>query len=127
MKKILKKTIFVFFIIIVFSCKREIYLPKNDDASLASLRFSEGLVQKEEFNPERLIYTVEVPTSSNIKSFFIICVPNNPSSVCTFMVNGYPLLVPFVPVASISYNFDVLIMVKSPNGNVTTYTVHVVH
>ena len=120
----LKKISFILCLLLLFSCKRQVYLPKTDDSSLASLRFSNGLRQVEEFGPNRLEYTLEVP--STIESFLTICTPNNPRATCTFEALGQPLSIPLIPVGGgLLNNFDVNIFVRAPDGSETGYIVHV--
>ena len=114
----------LFFLPLVFSCNS--YLPSDDDALLASLRFSGGLKLEEEFNPSRFEYTLKVSPSSDLKGFFVICVPDNPSSKCTLILADNEIKLFYVPVVAGMPNFSFEILVNSPDKTERRYRVNVV-
>lgn len=120
----LKRFAVLLLLALLFSCKS--YLPKEDNALLASLRFSAGLKLEEEFNPYSFEYTLKVAASSDLQGFFVICVPDNPSSKCTLLLasNEVPLF--YIPVAVGMPNFSFEILVTSPNKTEQKYKVNVV-
>lgn len=119
----LKKTLLLLVLLFILSCKRETYLPKDNNAFLASLKFSEGLALEEEFDKERFAYSLKV--SSSIKGFFVICVTDNPLSKYAIYLQGLELPSPYVPLSSFLSNYTIKILVTSPDGTIQTYTIEV--
>jgi len=111
------------FLLSLFACKRQSYLPEKDNAYLATLSFSEGLRLKEEFDSSVFEYNLEVPAS--LKGFFIICVLDNPKSTFRISIAGMELPTPFIPLNPLLPVFDLSIEVTSPDGTIQTYTVHI--
>ena len=99
-KKVLNAKIFVAFAILVSilcfssSCKKQNYMPKQDNAFLASLKFSEGLKVEEEFDKNTFDYNLNIKkqqqkqVQSQLGGFFVICIPDNPASICKVSING---------------------------------------
>ncbi|MGP1437968.1 MAG: hypothetical protein ACTTKH_02720 [Treponema sp.] len=122
----LKKYItLILFLLLLFSCKWKSYIPKDDNALLASLHFSEGLKLEEEFNSSTFNYTLKVPSSANLKGFFVICIPDNPSSTCSLSIAGITIPLFYVPIRAGLPNFSFEILVTSPNKTEQKYTVSV--
>ena len=122
----LKNTCIILFLLFSFSCRKETYLPKESDAFLASLKFSEGLVLQEKFDKERFDYSLKVPSA--LTGFFVICVPDNPLSKCTVFIQGIQdieLPFPYIPVKPPLSSFTIKILVSSPSGDTQTYTIKV--
>lgn len=120
----LKKFGVLLLLVLAFSCKS--YLPKNDNALLASLRFSGGLKLEEEFNSSSFEYTLKVTPSVNSPGFFVICVPDNPSSKCALFFEGVNIPLFYIPVKAGMHNFSFEILVTSPNETEQKYKVNVV-
>lgn len=92
-KTLLKKKSFFFAVLLSVVClllscntKKENYLPRDNDASLASIRFSEGLKVEEKFDRNVLDYNLKVKSQkgedsqSQFAGFFVICIPDHPQS-----------------------------------------------
>ena len=120
MKKI---ALLLAFLGLLFSCKS--HLPKDDDALLASLRFSGGLKLEEEFNPSSFEYTMKVTPSADLQGFFVICVPDNPSSKCKLYVGNVEIPLFYIPISSGIPTFSFEILVTSPNKTEKRYKVNV--
>lgn len=93
----LQTRLFLAFIVLlaffISSCKeRSSYMPEKNNASLAALKFSEGLKLEEEFNAEAFEYHLNITPQAEMQSqfngFFVICIPDNPSSKVTISVAG---------------------------------------
>ena len=121
-----KYIILLLILLLLFSCNWKSYIPKDNNASLASLRFSEGLKLEEEFNPSIFNYTLKIPAGANLKGFFVICIPDNPSSKCTLSIAGIVIPLFYVPIKTGLPNFSFEILVTSPDKTEQKYTVNVV-
>ena len=113
----------LFFLPLVFSCNS--YLPSSSNALLASLRFSGGLKLEEEFTPSSFEYTLKVSPTSDLQGFFVICIPDNPSSKCSLSVAGVDIPLFYIPVTTGMPNFSFEILVSSPNKAEKRYKVNV--
>lgn len=121
--EIKKFIVILSFLGLFFSCKS--YLPKDDNALLASLRFSGGLKLEEEFSSSSFEYTMKITPSSDLLGFFVICVPDNPSSKCSLSVAGVDIPLFYIPVTTGMPNFSFEILVSSPNKAEKRYKVNV--
>ena len=119
-----KFVVLLVFLPLIFSCKS--YLPKDDNALLASLRFSGGLKLEEEFSSSSFEYTLKVTPSSDLQGFFVICVPDNPSSKCKLSIAGVDVPLFYIPVSVGMPHFSFEILVTSPNKTEQKYKVNVV-
>ena len=98
MYKILKAKVLTFCVLLAVlsfipSCKGRInYLPSEDNAFLATLKFSEGLKLNEEFNKNTFEYNLNIKAEqqeqSQLNGFFVICIPDNPASKCVISLTG---------------------------------------
>lgn len=111
------------FLGLLFSCKS--HLPKDDNALLASLCFSGGLKLEEEFSSSSFEYTMKVTPSADLQGFFVICVPDNPSSKCKlyFANVEVPLFYISIPPGVPAFSFEILVI--SPNKTEKRYKVNV--
>ena len=121
---VLKKVVLFALLGLFFSCKSQ--LPKDDNALLASLRFSGGLKLEEEFSSFSFEYTLKVKPSSDLQGFFVICVPDNPSSKCKLSVAGIDIPLFYIPIRTGMPNFSFEILVTSPNKIEKRYKVNVI-
>jgi len=112
------------FLALAVSCKS--HLPRDGNALLASLRFSAGLKLEEEFISSNFEYTLKVAPSSNLQGFFVICIPDNPSSKCKLFVAGVEIPLFYISVTTGMPNFSFEILVTSPNKTEQKYKVNVV-
>lgn len=120
------KKIFVIlaFFVLFFSCKSR--LPSDGNALLASLRFSAGLKLEEQFSSSSFEYTLKATPSVDLKGFFVICVPDNPSSKCKLYIAGVEIPLFYVPLSTGMPNFNFEILVTSPNKTEQRYRVNVI-
>ncbi len=114
----------LFFLPLVFSCNS--YLPSSSNALLASLRFSGGLKLEEEFTPSSFEYTLKVSPTSDLQGFFVICIPDNPSSKCSLFIADTEIPLFYISVMAGMPNFTFEILVSSPDKTEQRYRVNVV-
>ena len=119
-----KLVVLLAFLALSFSCKT--HLPSDDNALLASLRFSGGLKLEEEFSSSSFEYTLKITPSIDLQGFFVICVPDNPHSKCKLFLAGIEIPLFYIPVAIGMSNFNFEILVISPNKTEQKYKVNVV-
>ena len=122
--EIKKFIVILSFLGLFFSCKS--YLPKDDNALLASLRFSGGLKLEEEFTPSSFEYTLKVSPTSDLQGFFVICIPDNPSSKCSLFIADTEIPLFYISVMAGMPNFTFEILVSSPDKTEQRYRVNVV-
>ena len=120
----LKKLIIFLLLTVLCSCKSR--LPSDGNALLASLRFSGGLKLEKEFKPSDFEYTLKVTPSADLQGFFVICIPDNPSSKCKLSVEGVEIPLFYIPVSTGLPNFSFKILVTSPNNTKQVYKVNVI-
>lgn len=106
-------------LILSLSCKRQSFIPRDDNANLALLAFSEGKLQ-ETFSSEKTEYNLKVPAEA--KNIFVLAVTENPKSKHDLVINGTVIPINVIPCNGIPIiQFE--IVVTAPAGNKKTYKI----
>lgn len=74
------------------SCKKENYELNKDNATLATIKFSEGLKIEGEFDSQTTDYQMKIKSQTKKQSllsgFFVICIPDHPASKSKVSISG---------------------------------------